>query len=183
MEQWHMTPNLEALAHTQSLLALPAQDQFLVIYPCSVVSWASPSLSPHHPPLEIKGYNHVTLVEGEAHTPHLPLPSAPGWDLGGSVGRVRCMPHAITEKSKAVVILTQSWQHYDQLGKELNEGLLSTPSPGTEFLGMEAEITKGLHVCCGLRQHTLGKRLTSTPTKLLLYHFALHSTNYISDST
>lgn len=41
------------------------------------------------------------------------------------MGRVRCMSHISTERSKVVVTHTQSWQHYDQLGNSMRASYLS----------------------------------------------------------
>lgn len=61
-----MSPELGALAHTQSPLPLPAQDWFLAMDSCSLVPWAPPSLPPCQPFPKTRSHKQVKTVESEA---------------------------------------------------------------------------------------------------------------------
>lgn len=107
----------------------------------------------------------------------LPLPSAPGWGLGGSGGRVRRMPHAVMKRSKAVVIPTQSWQHYGTFSRQLSKGLSLTPNPGTEnFSAWRLKSLGGHTSAVGWRSRPLGREnwlLHLQPGScLIIFHWA-----------
>lgn len=122
--KWPMSLELEASAHTQSPLPRLAQDCFPATAPCSLVSCGPPRLPICQPCPEIGSRNQVTFIGREVHIPCLPLPSALGWGLGGSVRRVRC---SIKGRSKAVVIPTQSWQHYGEFRQTTEREPLTHP--------------------------------------------------------
>lgn len=83
-----MSPELGALAHTQSPLPLPAQDWFLAMDSCSLVPRAPPSLPPCQPFPETRSHKQVKTVESEAQLIcHCPLLLAGAWvGVGGGSG-------------------------------------------------------------------------------------------------
>lgn len=169
MGQWCVSLELEA---GRSLFShcLPRTDSWALIY--SLVSWAPPRLPPCQPCPLTRSHNQLTLIGAEAHIPGLPLPSALGWRLGGSVGRVRCTP--MPSMARARLYSSQPRADSTVVNSAGNSAGASQPLPSQvlEFLSMKVKISWGSHIYCGLGQQTLkeGSLTSPPPARLLLYH-------------
>lgn len=170
--QWCMSPELTVSLPSH---CLPTTGS----WPLILTAWY-PKPHPVYPLSALPWDQKPQAVGGEAQLiGHSPLLLA-----GVGVGWVRCMPHSIMKRNRAVVIPTQSWQLYGTFSRQL-KGASRSQSRYWEFLSMKVETTWGSHICCGLGQQTLGKAILPSPppARLLLNHFVLSSTNYVAGST